>query len=446
MLFIMGNNENISKDIVFISHATPEDNEIAIWLASRLENAGYNVWVDKNELTGGEEFWDNIQDILTNKTVKFISIISNSSINKNGVKDEISYALELERKNNLSEFILPIKIEENVTVPINLGRKNYIDDFKTDWGTGLERVLNFLDKNNVPRNNISNYKDLELVLRKDVVKLEKGNETIMSNQFKITLPEFIFLYEKDTNANELPRTHEYYDYPVREFAGNLLSFFELQKINSIIESQQLVLVAKYKTDNFINEQYKEYSYNSKKDDIDRVFKTLISKTFDMLFKNKGLKNIQWKHTCDWWFPSNLIPDNKIYFTNYYDKKTYRVITGKSIQYIWHFCFRYRIRSNDNFYIEISPRTIYTDDKDIVIPSDSRLNRIRISRTKTWYNEKWRDLLVGFMYWLNNGNDIVINCGDDNSLICSWKPEFFKSEIKIPEDKLRDDDGDIQDGQ
>ena len=194
--------ENKLKDIIFISHATPEDNEFAIWLASRLENAGYNVWIDKNELIGGEEFWDEIQNILTNKAVKCLSIISNSSVNKKGVKDEISFALDVERKNNLSEFILPIKIEENVTVPINLGRKNYIDDFKTDWGTGLERVLFFLEKNNVPRNNTSILGDLELALRKDVVKLENGNETIMSNQFQITLPEFIFLYDKNATTKE----------------------------------------------------------------------------------------------------------------------------------------------------------------------------------------------------------------------------------------------------
>lgn len=441
----MEKSVNTSKNIIFISHATPEDNEIAIWLASRLENAGYNVWIDKNELTGGEEFWDNIQDILTNQTVKFLSIISNSSINKKGVKDEISFALDVERKNNLSEFILPIKIDENVTVPINLVRKNYIDDFKTDWGTGLERVLNFLEKNNVPRSNNSNLVDLESALRKDVVKLEKGNETIMSNQFEIRLPEYVFLYEKSSTAKELPKTHEYYEYPVREFAGKLLSFLDPEKINNIIESQQLVLSAKYKLDDFINEQYKILAVNSKDEDIDRVIKTLISKTFDMLFNSKGLKSIYWKHTCDWWFPNNLIRDNKIYFTNYYDKKTYRVLVGKSKQYVWHFCFRYRIKnSNNNFYIEISPRTIYTDEKDVVIPSDSKLNRLRISRTKTWYNEKWRDLLIGFMYWLNNGNNIAINCGNDNNLLCSWKPEFFSSEIKIPEDKLTDNDGDIQD--
>ena len=108
----------------------------------------------------------------------------------------------MERKNNLSEFILPIKIEENVTVPINLVRKNYIDDFKADWGSGLERVLKFLEKNNVPRSNTSILGDLESALRKDVVKLESGNETIMSNQFQIKLPEYVFLYEKDIFTEE----------------------------------------------------------------------------------------------------------------------------------------------------------------------------------------------------------------------------------------------------
>ena len=67
-----------------------------------------------------------------------------------------------------------------------------------------------------------------------------------------------------------------------------------------------------------DEKIKDYfsNFKCKKDeDIDRVIKTLISKTFDMLFNSKGLKNIYWNHTCDWWFPNNLIQDNKIYFTN-----------------------------------------------------------------------------------------------------------------------------------
>ena len=118
------------------------------------------------------------------------------------------------------------------------------------------------------------------------------------------------------------------------------------------------------------------------------------------------------------------------------------MVGKSNQYIWHFCFRYIIRkNNEKFYIEISPRTIYTDENDNIVPSDTRLNKLRISRTKNWYNEKWRELLTAFMYWLNNGQDINIDLGNNTALVCSWKPEFFKSNIIIREDKLNNDEGD-----
>jgi len=35
------------RDTIFISHATPADNDFSIWIASRLEMLGYKVWIDK---------------------------------------------------------------------------------------------------------------------------------------------------------------------------------------------------------------------------------------------------------------------------------------------------------------------------------------------------------------------------------------------------------------
>ena len=52
------------------------------------------------------------------------------------------------------------------------------------------------------------------------------------------------------------------------------------------------------------------------------------------------------------------------------------------------------------------------------------------------------LVPAFMYWLNNGQDIVINFENNGVLVCSWKPEFFESNIIICEDKLNIDEGDL----
>ena len=39
----------MARDTIFISHATPEDNEFSIWIASRLEMLGYKTWIDKDK-------------------------------------------------------------------------------------------------------------------------------------------------------------------------------------------------------------------------------------------------------------------------------------------------------------------------------------------------------------------------------------------------------------
>ena len=50
----------MARDTILISHATPEDNEFSIWIASRLEMLGYKTWIDKDGLLVCYRFWDTI--------------------------------------------------------------------------------------------------------------------------------------------------------------------------------------------------------------------------------------------------------------------------------------------------------------------------------------------------------------------------------------------------
>ena len=45
------------RDILFVSHANPEDNEFSQWLSLQLAREGYPVWCDLTKLLGGEDFW-----------------------------------------------------------------------------------------------------------------------------------------------------------------------------------------------------------------------------------------------------------------------------------------------------------------------------------------------------------------------------------------------------
>jgi hypothetical protein len=41
------------RDVMFISHATPDDNGFVRWLGTRLTGYGYKVWADIFDLAGG---------------------------------------------------------------------------------------------------------------------------------------------------------------------------------------------------------------------------------------------------------------------------------------------------------------------------------------------------------------------------------------------------------
>ena len=60
------------RDTLLLSHANPEDNVVTRWLALRLASEGYGVWSDITKLLGGERFWDNIEEAIRERTVKFV--------------------------------------------------------------------------------------------------------------------------------------------------------------------------------------------------------------------------------------------------------------------------------------------------------------------------------------------------------------------------------------
>ena len=94
------------KNVIFISHANPEDNPFADWLFAQLTLAGYNCWCDTQRLYGGErDFSEEIQNILQNNTCKFLLILSKKTFTIDFVVDEYEFARSLAKSNGIKDFI-----------------------------------------------------------------------------------------------------------------------------------------------------------------------------------------------------------------------------------------------------------------------------------------------------------------------------------------------------
>ena len=136
---------------IFLSHATPEDNDFTHWLAGKLTLAGYTVWYDLEQLKGGDYFWNKIENAIRDECIRMVAIVSESSYKKDGVRNEWNLGITIERQ--LSGFVIPVRVDgfDFSQLPITLHRKNVID-FNRGWHFGLATLLETLANANIPRN------------------------------------------------------------------------------------------------------------------------------------------------------------------------------------------------------------------------------------------------------------------------------------------------------
>ena len=89
---------NTRRRMLFLSHATPEDNNFARWLALQLANEGYPVWCDLTKLLGGEDFWKDIQEAIREDSIRFLFVLSRHSNSKDGTLQELACAKSVASK------------------------------------------------------------------------------------------------------------------------------------------------------------------------------------------------------------------------------------------------------------------------------------------------------------------------------------------------------------
>ena len=183
-----------TRSVVFISKATPEDDDFVLWLAPRLEAAGYIVFADILSIDPGDRWRKEITGTLQNKAVKMLLCCRDATLNKTGVQEEIGIASDLVKELKDPRFIIPLRLAPFKKV-FGIGELQWVD-FLGSWANGLNDLLDKLKKQKVPRAtkprinpNWENYR------KRLAIKVEKRPEVLTSNWLRVaTLPDTIRYY------------------------------------------------------------------------------------------------------------------------------------------------------------------------------------------------------------------------------------------------------------
>lgn len=199
----------MERDLIFISHATPQDNYFAAWLSSKLKVLGYNVWLDLEDISAGDSFNTVIRPIIQEQAKVFIATTTRTYVAKakdqnTGVSRELNCAATVDTKTLGHNFIFPVKVDDTEynDFPYHYMGWNSIN-FDGNWQQGLIDLFNQLEKIKVKRmENIDDPINLWFNAIKAQNRAIPKNEKYYSNWFKIYLPDRIFIHQPNSYIEE----------------------------------------------------------------------------------------------------------------------------------------------------------------------------------------------------------------------------------------------------
>lgn len=434
--------------MVFISHANPEDNDLSMWLALQLAKEGYPVWCDLTKLLGGEDFWNDIEKAIREKTIKFLYILSKTSNKKIGPLQELQVAHNVARDNSdLKDFIIPLHIDDlpHKDINIQLSRLNAIS-FDTGWAKGLKTLLDKLEEDQVNKSFGFTPESVTLWWR-DQFSAERGifneRDEYLSNWFQIVnLPEQIWFHElKRSQIGKIEVPAEL-PFPAFQHAAYLVSFAHADdfkgKLGCFIEISDS---DSFTTDDFLDQGISQL--NIEKRQSRNFIARLLKLAWEQFLEKRNLPTYEMSNQAKcFYFYKNMIDKDKIDFIGAGGSKDYRYIVGyrtiNKIKRYWHF----GIQSKPLVYPElayiIKPHVLFSSDGKNIWESTTRMHVARRSQCKDWWNPHWRDRILASMSWLSNEEGVIeVSLGNELFLKVSNYPILFESPVSYsdPEEAI-----------
>jgi hypothetical protein len=223
-----------TRDIVFISKATPGDDPFALWLAPKLEAAGYRVFADVLSLRAGESWRKRLTETLRDQAVKMLLCCSDATLQKAGVQEEIGIAQHVMKTTGDDRFIIPLRLENYAPI-FGLANTQFVD-FTRSWAEGLEHLLEELGNAHVPAANTDRAisPTWETLRRHLAVTVQAAPERLTSNWLRITEWPDKIRYVEVTGAldhSALGKAAAAAAYPAIFYRRGVLTFLTTEEVN-----------------------------------------------------------------------------------------------------------------------------------------------------------------------------------------------------------------------
>ncbi|KAA0252809.1 MAG: TIR domain-containing protein [Acidobacteria bacterium] len=439
------------RDVVFLSHANPEDNLFTRWLALRLAAEGYLVWSDLTELLGGEWFWRDIETAIRERAAKVVFVVSRSSNHKRGPLRELQVAGNVERDETLKDFVIPALIDDLPPREMNiqLADRNGIS-FEKQWAAGLAALFAKLAKDAVPKASgagpsaVSSWWQQAFGTGRGV---QVRSEEYLSNRYRITsAPTQIFIHYCGPVDGDGPALWEF-GFPVARVGTAFVSFAgpkQLSEKGLVVERSQAVVTETLRTAGLPDAGILA-------DEGYRIVSQLFRVAWERHARAHGLRShLMASRRTAWYFTKGTEKKRTLRFQGNDRKQHWRVVVGRYLGRWYHFAVSASVLFSPISVYAVQPHVVFSDDGVHPWDSPERLARARRSACKNWWNDAWRDRTTATIQFLADGvTAIRLGVAEAEEIVVDSSPERFSSpvsysdkafeELPTPEEASIDED-------
>lgn len=394
-------NEAIARDSLFISKATPADDAFVLWLAPRLEAAGYRVFADILRLDGGDVWRPKLTLALRQGAARMLLCCTDDTLARRGVIEEIGIGEEVARELGITDFILPLRLQPFRKV-FGIGELQYID-FVDGWASGLSRLLETLQKKGVPKASGGVVQPAWAVyLRRMAVRIEAVPEPLTSSWLRVLhMPDRINFVRPLGATTEAQRfaTVQTVSLPLVAFGDGFWTFgngTDLQ--NAFPAAGRCEVHSSVSYDGFLEQGCQKLGITPR--DAGNLINSLLRQAWEKNCLRRGLTPHSYASDVGFHVGENLLPVGKRVGWGRQGSRRNSVLRNRAKGRLWEFGVsatasrfpfpHYRLKGRVRF----SERDVRTGPEMVI--EGWRQGKVRRSTCSGWRNKAWHGRLMAFM--------------------------------------------------
>jgi hypothetical protein len=436
-----------ARTTIFLSKATPGDDEFALWLAPKLEAAGYTVFADILNLEAGDRWRSIITSTLQTRAIKMLLCCRNSTLAAPGVLEEIEIASDLTKELRDPRFIIPLRLEQFKKV-FGIGGLQYVD-FVRGWAEGLDKLLGMLKRQKVPcePGRVAINPNWEFYRRRGAVLLKDEPERLTSNWLRIAeTPDCIHYFEpsgaieRDALAAACPNTA----FPTVLIQRGIITFQSADELNSALSGVgRFVLKHAVPLVSFASEGLP--AAGIQRQDASNIVHSMLRQAWNAYCRARGLLEYEYSNALGFHVDKDQAVLGQMIPWKRQGERRSSMLRNVARGHVW----QYGVSAQPSLWpfphFRLKSRVLFAPvvDEEAGPPIDDpkRQHRLRRSVCKGWRNKQWHGRLLAFIELLSGEeSSIQLHLAQSAVVRVEAAPMLFTSPVStVLPDALRDED-------